>query len=498
MKLFSRIFTAFILIALPATAFDVPPSFADLVEKLTPAVVNISTTQKVKGAPEGFQMFEMPENGEVPEEFKDFFDQLMKHPHGKGKGGKKEEQQIEREVYSLGSGFIIDENGYVVTNNHVINAAEEITVILSDDTKLKAKVIGRDAKTDLALLKVDAGHTLPAVKLGDSEKSRVGDWVIAIGNPFGLGGTVTAGIISARARDINSGPFDDYIQTDAAINRGNSGGPMFNMKGEVIGINTAIFSPSGGSIGIGFAVPTSLAEPVIKQLKATGHINRGWLGVKIQHVSDDIADSLGLPKAEGALVMEVTKDSPADKAGIQVGDVILHFDGKEVKDMRALPRIVADTKKGSNVPVEIWRKNASLTVHVAVGELQEKEEAASEESEEEQSDHKAPQHTKDILGMSVAALNAELREQFGIAQNVKGVVIMRLKEGSEVAKRGLQPGDVIMQLGDTKVTTTKDVSDAIVAARSAKHKFVLARVMHGNEPVFLPLPVEEKKGSSGK
>jgi len=489
MKFLASTFAAILLFAaLPAIAGEVPPSFADLVEKLTPAVVNISTTQKAKGAAPGIQMFEMPEGGDMPEEFRDFFDQLKKQKRGEG------EKDAEREVYSLGSGFIIDENGYIATNNHVIADAEEITVILSDDTKLKAKIIGRDVKTDLALLKVDAGKKLPYVPLGDSEISRVGDWVIAIGNPFGLGGTVTAGIISARARNINAGPFDDFIQTDAAINRGNSGGPMFNMKGEVIGINTAIFSPSGGSIGIGFAVPMSLAKPVFAQLKATGHIDRGWLGVKIQPVTDEIADSVGLKKASGALVMEATKGSPAEKAGIITGDIITRFDGKEVKEMRNLPRLVADTKIGKTVAVEVWRKGGFKTVHVTLGELKEEEKAEADENNGESGT--APNvviKTEEVLGMSLTALTKDMREKYSLAAEVKGVVITKLKPGSEAAKRGLHAGDVISQAGDGSVNDPKDLKDAIASARNDGRKFILLHVQHLQEAIFVPLPVEEKK-----
>ena len=467
-----------------AFAAEVPASFADLVEKLTPAVVNISTTQKIRGGAEGMQMFESPEGGEVPEEFRNFLEQF-----GKQGGGK----QTEHEVYSLGSGFIIDPDGYIATNNHVIADAEEITVILSDDSKLKAKLIGRDPKTDLALLKVEAGRKLPAVTLGDSDISRVGDWVIAIGNPFGLGGTVTAGIISARARNINAGQYDDFIQTDAAINRGNSGGPLFNVKGEVVGVNTAIYSPSGGSIGIGFAVPMAEAKPVFMQLRTTGHIDRGWLGVKIQTVTDEIADSVGLKKAIGALVMEVSKDSPADKAGIKVGDVITRFDGKEVKEMRQLPRMVAETKKDKTVAIEFWRNGKSQTAELTVGEL--KEEAENAEGKDKNGDEtkQVTEPTKEILGMSIATLNDNLHEKFSLPDAIKGVVITKVKTGSEAMKRGLHPGDVLTQIGNTKVASIADMDAAIAEAHKAGRKFALMRVQRGEEALFVPLPVEKEK-----
>lgn len=360
--------TILTIISLVCLAFGVnnsyaaptPAGFADLVEKLTPCVVNISTTQKLKGgATNKMQKYVGPNGEEMPGEFSDFIENPI----------TMDSTQSEHKAYSLGSGFIIDKSGYIATNNHVIANADEISVILSDDTKLKAKIVGRDIKTDLALLKVDAGRNLPSATLGDSGKARVGDWVIAIGNPFGFGGTVTAGIISARARNINVGPFDDFIQTDAAINSGNSGGPMFNMKGEVIGINTVIFSPSGENVGIGFAMPVAMAKTVFSQLKATGHVERGWLGIKIQNVTREIADNAGLKKIYGAHVMDVAKDGPSYKAGIITGDIITRFDGREIKEMRNLPFMVAETGIGKDIALELWRKGAFRSVNVRVGEL---------------------------------------------------------------------------------------------------------------------------------
>jgi serine protease Do len=490
MRSFLYAFAAFgLFIAGPSFATDVPPSFADLVDKLSPAVVNISTTQKVKGGMQGFQ-FDIPEGGEggeqIPDEMRKFFEQFGKQQQG----GK----EMEHEVHSLGSGFIIDPDGYIATNNHVIGDAGEVSVTLADDTKLKAKIIGRDTKTDLALLKVEAGHKLPFVTLGDSDTGRVGDWIIAIGDPYTFGGTVTAGIISARGRNINAGQYDDFIQTDAPINKGNSGGPMFNMKGEVIGINTAIFSPSGGSVGIGFAIPTSLAKPVLTQLRAHGHIDRGWLGVKIQDVTDEIADSVGLKKAEGALVMEVTKDSPADKAGIKIGDIITHFDGKEIRQMRNLPRMVADTPIGKAVNVDVWRKGETKTVAITLGQLKEKEEAENSEGGEDEDNGPSPTiKGREVLGMTVSPITPEVREKFGVTAGIKGVLVTKLKEESEAAKRGLQAGDIITQVGETPIEDAKALSDAVANARSAGRKFLLLRVTHGTESLFVTLPVEEKK-----
>lgn len=485
-----------------AIAAEMPASFADLVEKLTPAVVNISSIQKVKTSNSpGLQLFGMPD-GDVPQDFQDFFDQFLRQQQGgkegKGNKGAKRFKRPEPEAYALGSGFIIDESGYVVTNNHVVADAEEVKVILSDDTELKAKIIGRDTKTDLALLKVDAGHKLPAVTLGDSDAARVGDWVLAIGNPFGLGGTVTAGIISARGRNINSGPFDDFIQTDAAINRGNSGGPMFNAKGEVIGINTAIFSPSGGgSVGIGFAVPMSLAKPIIEQLKTSGHIQRGLLGVKIQRVTEEMADSVGLAKPHGALVTEVIKDGPAEKAGIKVGDIITSFDGKEVKEMRFLPRMVAETKIGKKAEVGFWRGGKAQTVLVDIAKMNEQdkdsESANGDDDNAPQGDTADAAKTKDMLALSLANLTPDLRTRYDIAKDVKGVLVVNVKEGSEAYKRGFQPGDVVMQIGDTPVENVQAALDAVAQARKAGRKFAMVRVLRGADSAFETLPLDEKK-----
>ena len=475
---------AYFLFASTSGAVETPPGFADLVEKLTPSVVNISTTQKVKAGGQGMQMLELPEGEDLPPEFKEFFNHFV----------SPDDKNTEHEVYALGSGFIIDEDGYIATNNHVIANAEEITVILSDDTKLKAKIVGRDPKTDLALLKVSAGRKLPSAMLGDSDKARVGDWVIAIGNPFGLGGTVTAGIISARARNLNAGPFDDFIQTDAAINRGNSGGPMFNMKGEVIGINTAIFSPSGGSIGIGFAMPISLARSVFAQLRSTGHIDRGWIGIKIQDVSDEIAESVGLKKAYGALVMETAKDGPSEQAGIVPGDIITRFDGKEIKEMRNLPRMVADTAIGKTVALEIWHKDTFKTVNIKISQMKDEDEddTAEDAGEGDKAQKKAP--GKEILGMSVLLLDAAKREKYSLPHDTKGLVITRVNPGSEAMKQGLQAGDVIAQAGDSLVTSLKDLNEAIETARKAGHKFVLLRIQSAQEEsaVFITLPVDAK------
>ncbi len=463
-----------------------PESFAPLVEKLMPAVVNISTTQKVKtGALGGGLpfMFQLPDDPRL-DPFREFFEQF-----GPGSGlGQLQEQ----EIYSLGSGFIIDPAGYVVTNNHVIADAEEIKVILQDDTKLAAKIVGRDPKTDLALLKVDAGKDLPYVSFGDSDASRVGDWIIAIGNPFGLGGSVSAGIISARSRSINAGPFDDFIQTDAAINRGNSGGPMFNMQGEVIGINTAIFSPSGGNIGIGFAVPAAQAKPVLLQLKEYGRTYRGWLGVKIQHVTSEIAESVGLKHAMGALVLEINENSPASKSDIKPGDVILEFDGKKVSEMRKLPRIVAETKIGKKVEVIVWRDGKKHRTSVVLGELDESEEQLSSHTGGNMPYTNKEDSVSELLGMDLAVITPQLRRKLRLDDDSSGVVVLRVEPGSPAAKQNIRRGDIITRVNDKEILNIKDLRAALQALSDAGRNYALVRIIRQQQNLFVTLPTNLK------
>ena len=463
----------------PADARPAPESFADLVEKLTPAVVNISTTQNVEVQGPQIPIPQFPPGSPFEDLFRDFFGDRS----GPGGGTRK--------VTALGSGFVIDAGGLVVTNNHVIKDADEISVILTDNTELPAEVVGTDPKTDLAVLRVKSPKPLPAVAWGDSAKSRVGDWVIAVGNPFGLGGSVTAGIISARARDINVGPFDDFLQTDAAINRGNSGGPMFNMAGEVIGINTAIFSPTGGSVGIGFAVPSELARPVIEQLVEYGRTRRGWLGVQIQPVTPDIAESLSLDKAHGALVARVMPDSPAAKAGIEVGDVVLRFGGKDVTEMRELPRIVAETEINRSVPVEVWRNGRKIEVKVTVGELDESDLAqATEEPGQEQ----APQGTGTkvaALGLTVAQADGAVRDRFGLGADVEGVVITEIDANGPADDKPIRVGDVIVDIGQRKVEKVADIEAAIKEARDAGRKSVLLLVRTGDDSRFVAIRLKD-------
>ncbi len=464
---------------MPAEAHDAPASFADLAEKLLPAVVNISTTQTIRNPERIPEMPQFPPGSPFEDFFKDFFDHQMK------------QDSQPRRATSLGSGFIIDPAGYVVTNNHVIQDADAITVTLHDNSVFKASVVGRDTKTDLALLKIDPGKkALTAVAFGNSDQARVGDWVLAIGNPFGLGGTVTAGIVSARARDINAGPYDDFLQTDASINRGNSGGPMFNVQGEVIGINTAIFSPSGGSIGIGFAIPSSLAKPVIDDLRKFGKTRRGWLGVRIQSLDQDLAESMGLSEEKGALVASVTADSPAAKAGIKPGDVILKFDGRDVSEMRQLPRMVAETPIGKRVDMDVWRDGRESSYQVTVGEL--KEEPA--EQAKAQDKPESPPKGEEIpsAGMTVASLTPQLREHFGIDEQTKGVVVVDVRNDGPAADKGLKAGDVIIDAGQQPVRSPQELLRAVDKARSAGQHSLLLRVENPQVIRYVVLPVGEK------
>jgi len=441
-----------------------PASVADLAAGLLDAVVNISTSQRVKNDDDA-------PTPQVPEgsPYQDFFDEFFK---GQGdKGGNRQ-----RTVNSLGSGFVIDPAGVIVTNNHVIEGADDIEVIFANGSKLKAKLVGKDTKTDLAVLKVEPKVPLKAVPFGDSRKMRIGDWVMAIGNPFGFGGSVSVGIISARGRNINAGPYDNFIQTDAAINRGNSGGPLFNMQGEVIGINTAIISPTGGSIGIGFSVPTELAANVVLQLKDFGETRRGWLGVRIQPVTDDIAESLKMASPRGALVSGIIEGGPITKGEIKAGDVIIKFDGKDVAEMRDLPRAVAESGVGKAVDVVVIRDGKEQTVKVTLGRLEDGEgiaNAAATTTDEGGGDKKTDQPpaaempaSDTVLGMKLTTLNAESRKKFGIADDVEGVVIAEVQAGSAAAERRVEPGDVIVEVGQEAMDTPDDVSDRVEELKS--------------------------------
>ncbi len=486
-------FVGLISLSVAAQAKEVPPSFADLVDKLTPSVVNISSTQTIEGSDnplEGLFSDKLPEGmpfSDLPGMLEKFYGQK-----NQGQGGNNNSKPTHKAV-SLGSGFVIDSEGYIVTNYHVTEKAEDIKITFSDGATAKAKVVGRDAKTDLALLKVSLDKKLPALEWGDSDKARVGDWVMAIGNPFGLGGSVSAGIISARARDINAGPFDDFIQTDAAINRGNSGGPLFDMDGKVVGVNTAIFSPSGGNIGIGFAIPSSMVWPVIKQLKEEGRIHRGWLGVKIQTVTEEIAESLGLKKEQGALVLEVTKDSPAGKAGVVAGDVILSFDDHDVQTMRKLPRIVAETKPGKKVAMEVWRKGEKKSLLVTINELKEDEEqkTASSEKSEDKKKESITTVSKRLYGMSLASIDENLRKKFNLDNSVVGALIIDIDANSDAAQKGLQSGDVITAINQESVKDINQAAAIFEKAKGLKRKSALLLVNRGGDSRFVALSIDK-------
>jgi serine protease Do len=439
----------------PGWARGAPESFADLAERLLPAVVNVSTTQSVTGEADQ----------DLEELFRDFFE---RRGEGEGDGGGGAPAPQRRRASSLGSGFVIDPSGYIVTNHHVIDGAEEVTVRFSDDTVLTAEIVGSDADTDLALLKVETDEPLVAAQWGRSDQTRIGDWVMAIGNPFGLGGTVTAGIVSARQRDINAGRYDDFIQTDAAINRGNSGGPMFNLEGDVIGVNTAIFSPSGGSVGIGFAIPSNLASNIIRQLREFGEVRRGWLGVRIQTVNEELAEGLRLEEPRGALVASVTTDGPAEKAGIKQGDVILEFNGRPVAEMRKLPRMVAETTIGDEVPVVVWRKGQEETFMVMLGELDIEQIAAVEAPKED----KAEAGKVPSLGLELGSITPELRERYELGESTNGVVVTGVDPEGTAAEKGLTPGDVIVEVDQDEVTLPEDVAEKVLEAQKEGYRVI--------------------------
>jgi len=467
---------------------EMPGSFADLVEKLSPAVVNISTTQKVKrprfrGLPPGSP-------------FEEFFDEFFnRRRQGRDRDSEDEDSDNEQQqrLYSLGSGFIIDPAGYIVTNNHVVQGAETITVRMKDGEEYEAKLVGRDAEVDVALLKIEADKPLPYVQWGDSDSARVGDWVLAIGNPFGLGGTVTAGIISARHRQgLTNSPYEDYLQTDASINRGNSGGPMFNLDGKVIGINTMIFSPSGGNIGIGFAIPSNIARKVIAQLKEYGYARRGYIGVVIQSVDKVTAEAMGLDSPKGALVAEVSPGGPADKAGIKPGDVIVAFNGKEVEDNDDLVRAVSDAGIGVKVSVDVLRDGKRLTLQLTTTERP-KSLVLGEREEEDKAvpSPEAPKSVARTLGVRLSNLTPAMRARFDIPDSVKGVIVTRVSQ--RAAMRDVRPGDIITEVSGTRVDSVTDVANAVAALEKEGRKAVLLRILRGDQALFRSIPLPEKK-----
>jgi serine protease Do len=474
------------LVSMPALARG-PEGIADVAEKVIDAVVNISTSQTIEAKGDG--------RGAVPQlppgsPFEEFFDDFFKNRRGPGGKGGGSGDLAPHKTNSLGSGFIVDTSGVVVTNNHVIADADEINVIMNDGTKIKAEIVGIDKKTDLAVLKFAPPRQLVAVKFGDSDKLRLGDWVVAIGNPFSLGGTVTAGIVSAKNRDISSGPYDSYIQTDAAINRGNSGGPLFNLDGEVIGVNTLIISPSGGSIGIGFAVPSKTVAGVVDQLRQFGELRRGWLGVRIQQVTDEIAESLSIKPARGALVAGVDDKGPAKPAGIEPGDVVVKFDSKDIKDPKDLSRVVADTAVGKEVDVVVIRKGQEETKKVTLGRLEDPDKAqpASAKTKDEPAEKPV---TQKALGLDLATLSKDLRTRYKIKDSVKGVVITGVDGTSDAADKRLSAGDVIVEVAQEAVANAADIKKRIEQLKKDGKKSVLLLVANGDgELRFVALSVQ--------
>lgn len=458
------------------------PSFADLVEKLQPSVVNISTTHKPQEDSSNEEMLGIESTNP---RIKDYFN-------------PQNPQQL-----SLGSGFIIDGDGYIITNNHVIDQAEEITVTLADNRQLTARLVGRDGKTDIALIKVEASEKLPAVKLGDSDKIRVGDWVLAIGNPFGLGGSVTAGIVSAKSRDIEAGPYDNFIQTDASINQGSSGGPMFNLDGEVIGINTAIFSTNGGSMGIGFAVPVNLTHFVIEQLKSKGKVERGWIGIKIQPNSGDIAHSLSQQAQRGVIVSSVSEGSSAKAAGIEAGDIILSFDGQPIDDAKNFSRMVAETEVGKTINLEIWRDKQIRKISLPVM-LMPEEPSLYKEAKEENRDtaplveavperQNAPNGLIDALEISVADLTPEILNKYSLSNDARGVVVTGVVPGSDAELKGLSVGRLITQIDKKAIFDINDVKTYVNDAKIENNRPVLLLVNDNNVPHYVAVKLKSNE-----
>ncbi len=458
---------------------SLPGSFAPVIERIAPAVVSIRVT--------GHGEMSDGDDGpglEIPEPFKRFFGEEFGkrfgfefgRPNGNGKPHRAPR------VQGMGSGFFVDAEGHVVTNNHVVAQAERIEVVLRDGITLEASLVGRDPKTDLALLKVRSDKAFPFVSFGDSSEARVGDWVIALGSPFGLGHTATTGIVSARGRDIGAGPYDDFLQIDAAINKGNSGGPAFNVRGEVIGVNTAIISPSGTSAGIGFAVPSNMAKAVVAQLKATGKVARGWLGVNIQAVTPDIADGLGLKTAEGALVSGISEDGPAAAAGLRQGDVIVAVDGERIEKMRELPRLIAAIQAGSDAKLTVLRNGKEQSVTVRIGTMPEAEKVASADT---------GKGGKLQLGMRLAALDGDLRARFRLPEDAHGVLVVDVDPEGIAAEKGLRAGDLIRRVSGQDAKRPADIEKAVASAVTGKRKAVLLLVSRGGNDLYVALPVRD-------
>jgi serine protease Do len=457
---------------------ELPPSFAPLVAQVKGAVVNISATEVEQTASAESD----DGNGQqLPPGMQEFMRRFG--------GGQGMRQFHPGQVKVAGSGFIVDPSGFVVTNNHVVKNGKDIKVTLQDGTSLNAKVIGTDAIADLAVLKVDAGHPLPSVQFGDSQKSEVGDWVVSVGNPFGLGGTVTAGIISANGRDVPSeehSAYVDYMQIDAPINQGNSGGPTFNEEGRVVGINTAIYSPNGGgSVGIGFAIPSNIAKPIVEQLEKSGSVTRGWLGVQMQPITPDMEDALGLNNTNGVVVADVVKDGPAAKAGLKSGDVIVGFADQPVKNTHELALAVGNTKPGQSIPAKVLRDGKEQTITVAIETLKQGKNGGMPEPMESE---------KGGLGLNLAPLDKNTREQLGLAGSSSGAVVAGVKPDSPAEQRGIQAGDLIVRIDSTKVENPADAADAIRKATKAGKKAVLVQINRDGNTALIPVPLAKGDG----
>lgn len=449
-----------------------PASFSPVVKAVAPAVVHIEVTQRASNAAQ-------PTPDQIPPGMREFFEKFFgdRLPGGGRRGPQ-------RPRTGLGSGFFIDADGHIVTNNHVIAGADQIVVTMKDGQKLDAKLIGADSRTDLALLKVEGDAPFPFVGWGDSDKAEVGDWIVAVGNPFGLDHTVTTGIVSARGRSIGAGPYDDFLQIDAPINKGNSGGPAFNLSGQVVGVNTAIFSPTGGSVGIGFAIPSNLAKNVIGQLKDGGVVRRGWLGVAIQNVTPDIASSLGLDGPKGAIVSNVTPDGPADDAGLQAGDVILEVNGEAIEEMPELPRVIAAIPPSKTAKIVVWRNGAERTIDVKLGALPDEATLAG-------ADTNAPSADTEALGLTLAPLTDAARKAARVDEDVAGVLVTAVDDASPLAAKGVEPGAVILEVGGSAVATPAEAKAAIEKAEQGGKKAVLLLIRQNRADRFVAAPLAQ-------
>ena len=473
LKIYRKYFLIILLIMKTSIALSIEqPDFSELADELIPSVVSVSVviSRETINQPRAPQF---PPGSPFEDFFKDFFER---------RGIPRQDrppQSPRRNQSAQGSGFIIDEKGLIVTNNHVIAGASSITVVLHDGKTLQAKLIGADAKTDLALLKVKTDIKLKSVSWGDSDNVKVGNWAMAIGNPFGLVNTVTVGIVSARARDINAGPFDDFIQTDASINRGNSGGPLFNLEGQVIGVNTAIYSPSGGSVGIGFAIPSALAVNIVDQLERHGRTIRGWLGVRIQTVTEDLASSLGLDRPYGALVASVIPNSPAEKVGIKPGDVILEFNGSEVSEMRKLPRLVAETKVNSKSDVTIWRNEKKKILKIVIAEMKEEKKEVEESKVNTAPDTLQSDYSEE-LGITLSSITQDVRMRQNIPENVSGLLVTKVEQNTDAEIKGIRPGDIIQEINQVSVSNINSFRKIMKALKGSKKGVLLLVNRQGN------------------